>query len=64
MTGWDVDADELRATARRIVLAKRAYNMREGWTPAEDWLPERFLDEALELASGRDGRADAGGCAR
>ena len=31
VTGWDVTADELRATARRIVLAKRVYNIREGW---------------------------------
>jgi aldehyde:ferredoxin oxidoreductase len=53
VTGWDVTGDELRRTARRIVLAKRIYNLREGWTRAEDWLPERFLDESLELPSGR-----------
>lgn len=53
VTGWDVDGDELRATARRIVLAKRAYNLREGWQPSDDWLPERFLDTRLELESGR-----------
>ena len=53
VTGWDVDGAELRETARRIVLAKRAYNLREGWTPADDWLPRRFLDESLEMASGR-----------
>ena len=44
------------ATARRIVLAKRAFNLREGWTPrrrlAARALPRR---EPLELASGRDG---------
>ena len=53
VTGWDVDGDELHETARRIVLAKRAFNLREGWTPADDWLPERFLDSPLELGSGR-----------
>ncbi len=53
VTGWDVDADELAITARRIVLAKRLFNLREGWTRAEDWLPERFLSESLELESGR-----------
>ena len=53
VTGWDVDEPELRETARRIVHAKRAFNLREGWTPADDWLPERFLDSPLELASGR-----------
>jgi len=30
VTGWDVSAGELHATARRIVLAKRVYNIREG----------------------------------
>ena len=53
VTGWDVDGVELRETARRIVHAKRAFNLREGWTPADDWLPERFLDNPLELGSGR-----------
>jgi aldehyde:ferredoxin oxidoreductase len=53
VTGWDVDADELERTAQRIVLAKRMFNLREGWTRAEDWLPDRFLSESLELESGR-----------
>jgi aldehyde:ferredoxin oxidoreductase len=53
VTGWDVDADELATTARRIVLAKRMFNLREGWTREEDWLPDRFLSESLELESGR-----------
>jgi aldehyde:ferredoxin oxidoreductase len=47
VTGWDVSADELRETAARIVSAKRDFNLRAGWTPAEDTLPERFLDSAL-----------------
>jgi aldehyde:ferredoxin oxidoreductase len=53
VTGWDVDADELATTARRIVVAKRLFNLREGWTREEDWLPDRFLSESLELESGR-----------
>lgn len=53
VTGWDVDAAELERTARRIVLAKRLFNLREGWTRAEDWLPDRFLTQSLELESGR-----------
>jgi aldehyde:ferredoxin oxidoreductase len=47
VTGWDVTADELRDTATRIVAAKREFNLLAGWTPAEDTLPERFLDAAL-----------------
>jgi aldehyde:ferredoxin oxidoreductase len=53
VTGWDADGAELRRTARRIVLAKRVYNLREGWRPEDDWLPERLLSEPLEVASGR-----------
>jgi aldehyde:ferredoxin oxidoreductase len=47
VTGWDVTVDELRATAERIVTAKKWFNIRQGWTPAEDTLPARFLSEAL-----------------
>jgi aldehyde:ferredoxin oxidoreductase len=53
VTGWDVDGAELRRTARRIVLAKRVFNIREGWQPGDDWLPERLLTEPLQLSSGR-----------
>ena len=47
VTGWEVTAGELRATAVRIVAAKREFNVRAGWTPEEDTLPERFLDSPL-----------------
>ena len=54
VTGWDVTATELETTARRIVVAKRLFNLREGWTRADDWLPERVLTEPLTLSSGRE----------
>jgi aldehyde:ferredoxin oxidoreductase len=47
VTGWDVSADELRATARRIVTAKKRFNIRAGWTPAEDTLPPRMLKQSI-----------------
>jgi aldehyde:ferredoxin oxidoreductase len=53
VTGWGLTGAELRATARRIVLAKRVYNIREGWRPEDDWLPERLLSEPVTLPSGR-----------
>jgi aldehyde:ferredoxin oxidoreductase len=53
VTGWDVDGEQLQTTARRIVLAKRAFNIREGATSDDDWLPERFLSEELTVGSGR-----------
>ncbi len=47
VTGWEATGDELRETARRIVAAKRHFNLLAGWTPAEDTLPERFLSTPL-----------------
>ncbi len=47
VTGWDVTAKELRATAQRIVTAKKRFNVLAGWTPAEDTLPQRMLRVAI-----------------
>jgi aldehyde:ferredoxin oxidoreductase len=47
VTGWDVDGDELRQTSRRIVSAKKQFNILAGWRPAEDTLPDRFFDDPL-----------------
>jgi len=47
VTGWDVTADELRDTARRIVSAKRQFNLLAGWTLDEDTLPDRFFNAPL-----------------
>ena len=54
VTGWDVDGEELHDTARGIVAAKHAFNRREGWTRAEDTLPDRLLDVPITLPSGRE----------
>lgn len=47
VTGWDLDAAELTRAGERIVTLKKLFNVREGWTQAEDTLPPRFLTEAL-----------------
>jgi aldehyde:ferredoxin oxidoreductase len=47
VTGWNVGSGELHEAARRIVSAKRDFNVLAGWTPAEDTLPERFLNTPL-----------------
>jgi aldehyde:ferredoxin oxidoreductase len=46
VAGWESDAAELRDLARRVVELRRAFNEREGWTPAEDTLPPALLAEA------------------
>ncbi len=48
VTGWDVTSAELRATAKRIIHAKKQFNVAAGWTPAEDTLPARFFAGPLE----------------
>ena len=47
VAGWDASAEEMRRTARRIVTAKKEFNIRSGWTPAEDTLPRRILSQPL-----------------
>jgi len=54
VTGWELTADELRTTAQRIVNAKKLYNLREGWSAAEDTLPRRFLSEGLPLGAAKE----------
>jgi aldehyde:ferredoxin oxidoreductase len=54
VTGWPITAGELRTTARRIVTAKKLFNIREGWTIAEDTLPKRFLSESLAAVGRRE----------
>ena len=45
VTGWDISADELQQTARRIVTVKKLFNVRAGWQPSEDTLPARLLQQ-------------------
>jgi aldehyde:ferredoxin oxidoreductase len=39
VTGWDVDEAELRETAQRIVLLKRAFNLRRAGSPRTTGCP-------------------------
>jgi aldehyde:ferredoxin oxidoreductase len=47
VTGWDVSAAELERNGARIHTMKKLFNLREGWQPRDDWLPERLLRETL-----------------
>ncbi|HSF58430.1 MAG TPA: aldehyde ferredoxin oxidoreductase family protein, partial [Candidatus Binatia bacterium] len=53
VTGWDCSASELRRVGERIQICKRLFNQREGWQPADDWLPPRLLSEALLTGVGQ-----------
>jgi aldehyde:ferredoxin oxidoreductase len=41
-TGWDVSSLELMKMAERAWTLARVYNLREGWTSADDRLPQRI----------------------
>jgi aldehyde:ferredoxin oxidoreductase len=47
VTGWDCTGAELRRAGERIHTLKKLFNIREGWQPEDDWLPERLLSEIL-----------------
>ena len=52
VTGWDYTAAELRAAGERIHTLKKTFNVREGWQPEADWLPNRLLMEPLPTGVG------------
>lgn len=45
VTGWGVDRAEMVATAHRGLTLARLFNLREGKTRADDWLPKRFFED-------------------
>jgi len=44
VTGWDTNAWELWKAAERLVTMARAFNVRQGFTPADDRLPLRMAE--------------------
>ena len=47
VTGWHMSPEELKVAGERISNLKKLFNLREGWTRADDTLPPRTLQEAL-----------------
>ncbi len=52
-TGIELSADELRAVGERVCNLKKAFNIREGWTKADDWLPPRVLEDPIPSGPGK-----------
>jgi len=48
ITGHGITEDELKLTAKRIINATRKFNIMQGLTIKDDYLPERFFKEPLE----------------
>jgi len=44
VTGWDTNVWELWKAAERLVTMARAFNVRQGFTPADDRLPPRMAE--------------------
>ena len=53
VTGWSFSDTELKRTGARIHTLKKLFNIREGWQPHDDWLPERLLKETLPTGVAR-----------
>jgi aldehyde:ferredoxin oxidoreductase len=53
ITGWNCSSDELRRTGERIHTLKKLFNIRQGWRPEDDWLPQRLLSETLPTGVAR-----------
>ena len=47
VTGWNTTVWELMKVGERVITMARALNVREGFTPADDRLPERFFQPPL-----------------
>ena len=47
VTGWSMDAADLKLAGERINNMKKTFNIREGWKRDDDTLPARVLDEPL-----------------
>ncbi len=47
ITGWDLNAEDLRSVGPRVSLLRKCYNLREGWSRADDTLPDRLLTEPV-----------------
>jgi len=67
VTGWDISTTELLKIAERTLTMTRLFNVREGFTAADDKLPERFFqpktdgvlaDTSLDSAKMERARSD------
>lgn len=46
-TGIEITPEELALVGERVWNLKKAFNIREGWTKADDWMPGRILDDPM-----------------
>lgn len=49
ITGMDWSPEEFMKAGERIINLERIFNMREGFTRADDWIPDRFFEDAYTI---------------
>lgn len=47
-TGWDFKYEDIDLIGERAVAIKKAFNIREGWTRKDDYLPWRWMHEPMK----------------
>jgi aldehyde:ferredoxin oxidoreductase len=60
-TGIELTADELKLATERSWNLKKAFNIREGWTKDDDWLPPRWLEDPMPSGGSKGAFVDADG---
>ncbi len=58
ITGWETSSYEILRWGERRNHLMRVYNNREGMTPADDWLPDRFFDDPITAGPKKGLRLD------
>lgn len=58
ITGLQWDSEEFLKAGERIICLERLFNQREGFTRADDWLPERFFAPAPGQAEGAEAKRE------
>jgi len=52
VTGLGMKASDLETIARRVLTLERLFNLLCGFTPENDWLPERFFRDPIAVEEG------------
>jgi aldehyde:ferredoxin oxidoreductase len=52
VTGLEMKASDLETVSRRVLTLERLFNLLCGFTPENDWLPERFYRDPIAVEEG------------
>jgi aldehyde:ferredoxin oxidoreductase len=53
VTGIPITTQELKDVGERVCNLKKAFNIREGWTKADDWMPGRVVGDPMPSGPGK-----------